>query len=93
MQITFKITYADKKVDTVETVIGDFVAWERKTNKKVTDLSGGSGIEDLSFLAWHCVKRLNQDAPDFDVWINSVIGIEGDNSDPKFLETAQSTEH
>lgn len=89
MQITFKVTEVDKDPIAVTTVVGDFIAWERKTGKKISDLQNGTGMEDLTFLAYSCIKRNNPDTAEFDVWMNTVVGIEAETADPKSTETVR----
>lgn len=89
MQITFKLTQEGKEPITVKTVVGDLIAWERKTGNKISDLQNGAGMEDLSFLAYSCVKRGEPDTADFDTWVNTLVGIEAEAADPKSMETVQ----
>jgi hypothetical protein len=83
MKIQLKITTLDAEVTNVTAIVPDFVAWERHSKRKISDLSNGIGMEDLAFLAHSVLKRSGENVKPFDGWINSIELIEVDDQDPK----------
>jgi len=83
MKIQLKITTLDAQVTNVTAIVPDFVAWERYSKRKISDLSGGIGMEDLAFLAHSVLKRTGENVKPFDGWVNSIELIEVEEEDPK----------
>lgn len=84
MKLELTVTYLNEDVTSVVCVVPDFVAWERHSKRKISDLSAGIGIEDLSFLAHSALRRREQIKP-FDVWVETVSEIELLDADPKAI--------
>lgn len=63
--------------------VPDFIAWERKTKNKTSDLSKGIGVEDLAFLAYSALKRQGENLKPFDSWLNEIDEILEEVTDPK----------
>jgi hypothetical protein len=86
MKLTFTVTYltpAGKETrTTVEIGIADFAAWERKSRRKVQDLSSGMGIDDMTFLCWHRISKNKIDGRDYETWLESVQQIEAEGVEP-----------
>lgn len=83
MKAGIKLEHGGK---TIEVIVGpfEFIAWERKTKRKTSDLAANIGLEDLAYLAWASIRRGGEAAPDFDVWLEDLDSIElGDVPDPK----------
>lgn len=78
------ITTSDEQI-AVTASVPDFVAWERNTKRKISDLQNGIGIEDLLFLAHHALKRRGENVKPFDGWINEIDSIEPVDADPKVI--------
>jgi hypothetical protein len=88
MKLTIKVEFTDAagvvKSDSVVTAMSTIVAWERNFKRKASDLgSGGVGIEDIAFLAWHRLTSLKREARSFDEWLEGVVDLELlDSADP-----------
>lgn len=82
MKIQLNITTLDGEVEEVTAIVPDFVAWERHSKRKISDLVQGIAMEDLAFIAHSVLKRQGQVKP-FEGWINSVAEIELVELDPK----------
>ena len=63
-------------------IVPDFIAWERHSKRRISDLANGIAIEDMAFLAHSALKRQGNVKP-FDGWINSVEEIEMVDDNPK----------
>lgn len=76
MKLTIKVSYrtpaAEQVTDTVTTTIATVAAWERKFKRRVSDLQGGIGVDDLMFMAWHQLTVHKREGRDYDSWLNSV---------------------
>jgi len=76
MKLTIKVSYrtpaAEPVTDTVTTSIATVAAWERKFKRRVSDLQGGIGVDDLMFMAWHTLTAQKREGRDYDSWLNSV---------------------
>lgn len=84
MKLRLEITNIEGEKVVAETIISDFVAWERHSKKKITDLQNGAGIEDMAFLAWTSLKRQKLVSINFEEWLETITelnALEGD--DPK----------
>lgn len=71
----------------VEALVPDFIAWERHSKRKISDLVNGIAMEDMAFLAHSALKRQGTQKP-FDGWIMSVAEIEMADDDPKATKQA-----
>lgn len=83
MKLELKITTTDGEVHEVNCGIADFIAWERFSKNKTSDLANGIGLEDMAFLAHTALKRSGENVKPFDGWINNVEEIEVVETDPK----------
>jgi len=76
MKLKLQVAYLQpdgKQVEeTIETTIATVAAWERKFRKKITDIQGGIGIDDLMFMAWHRLTATKKENRDYDTWLESV---------------------
>ncbi len=71
----------------VEALVPDFIAWERHSKRKISDLVTGVAIEDMAFLAHNALKRQGTQKP-FDGWIQSIAEIDMVEDDPKATKQA-----
>lgn len=83
IRVSFKTPAAQMVTETVTTTIATVAAWERKFKRRISDLQGGIGIDDLMFMAWHQLHANKRESRDYDAWLESV-----DNFD--VVETAQA---
>jgi hypothetical protein len=86
MKLQLKITTTDGETHEVNCGIADFIAWERHSKSKTSDLAHGIGLEDMAFLAHSALKRSGQNIKPFEGWINNVEEIEVVDSDPKAIQ-------
>ncbi len=49
------------------------VAWERKTKRKISQLSEGIGAEDMAWLVWHADKRAGNITIGFEEYLETII--------------------
>lgn len=76
MRATLSVTGVDESRTETIAIVPDFIAWERRTKRRSSDLVNGVGVEDLAFLAWHSLKRQGMTALEFDAWLDNVAEIE-----------------
>lgn len=83
MKLELKITTTDNQVFEVVCGVADFIAWERQSKLKTSDLANGIGVEDMAYLAYSAIKRSGEKVKPFDGWINEIDEIEAIETDPK----------
>lgn len=85
MKLRLEVTNVEGEKVIAETIISDFVAWERYSKKKISNLSEGAGIEDMAFLAYTSLKRQKLVSVPFEEWLESVTELDAleTNDDPK----------
>jgi hypothetical protein len=72
LQVAYLQPDGQQVEETIETTIATVAAWERKFRKKITDIQGGIGIDDLMFMAWHRLTATKKENRDYDTWLESV---------------------
>jgi hypothetical protein len=72
LQVAYLQPNGQQVEETIETTIATVAAWERKMRKKITDLQGGIGVDDLMFMAWHRLTALKKENRDYDAWLETV---------------------
>ena len=76
MKLTIKVSYktpaAEMVTDEVTTTVATIAAWERKFKRRISDLQGGIGVDDLMYLTWHRLNTLKKEPRDYDAWLESV---------------------
>jgi hypothetical protein len=82
MKMELEVTYTNGEKLELVAVVPDFIAWERHSKRKMSDLASGVGMEDLAYLAWSVANRTSKVKP-FEGWINEVELIEPVEADPK----------
>jgi len=85
MKTELEVTFISGEVATYVAANPEWVKWERKFNTTVNEAETKLGLEGLTFLAYHAMKREAAGNPvkPFEVWIETVEGIESKKSDPK----------
>jgi len=83
MKLQLKIKTVNNEAFDVTCGIPEFIAWERYSKRKTSDLSNGIGIEDMAYLAYNALKRTGEKVKPFDGWINDIEEIEAVEADPK----------
>lgn len=77
MQLAINVTDQDGTTDRLVAYPADFVAWERKSGRRLSDFAeGGVGMEDLAYLAWSALRRRAGERPPFDVWLERLTDLE-----------------
>jgi hypothetical protein len=82
MKMELEVTYTNGQKLELVAVVPDFIAWERHSKRKMSDLANGVGMEDLAYLAWSVANRTSKVKP-FEGWIHDVELIEPVETDPK----------
>jgi hypothetical protein len=60
----------------VTAVAADLIAFEQHFDKSVAILQTDYRLTYLFYICWHVLKRTGDTKQEFDVWINTVSGIE-----------------
>lgn len=89
MKLTLTVKDINNLITETVAIVPDFIAWERHTKRKVSDLSNGAGIEDMAFLAWSSMKRTGKTMLTFDEWVSELVEIEAGDDDPKATKKAR----
>lgn len=83
MKLTIDVEYADGHHEQLTAWPADFVAWERHTGRRMSDLGDAVGMEDLAYLAWSATRRNGGERPPFDVWLGRIADLdEAPDTDP-----------
>jgi len=76
MKLTIEVSYrtpaAESVKDTITTTIATVAAWERKFKRRISDLQGGIGVDDLMFMVWHQLTVNKKESREYDAWLNTV---------------------
>jgi hypothetical protein len=74
LRLSFAIEDADgpRQVDVGP---ASLVAWERKTNRKVSSFAEGIGAEDMAWLVWHAEKRAGNVKASFDEYLETLTDL------------------
>lgn len=72
IQVSYKTPAAEMVTDQVTTTVATIAAWERKFKRRISDLQGGIGVDDLMYLTWHRLNVLKKEPRDYDAWLESV---------------------
>lgn len=87
MQIKLNIKTTNGEEMDVTAIVPDFVAWERYSKRKTSDLATGVGIEDMAYLAYAAIKRSGENVKPFDGWVQNIATIEmQDDETPKAMK-------
>lgn len=87
MKVRLTISYSSGEQDSATVLPPEWVKWEKQSGRKVTDINEGNflGMSDLTFLAYHAIKRENAPSPmkPYDVWIETIHDVDVERLDPK----------
>ena len=72
IEVSFKTPAAETVTETITTTIATVAAWERKFKRRVSDLQGGIGVDDLMYMTWHQLNVNRREPRDYDTWLASV---------------------
>jgi hypothetical protein len=94
MKLGLTITYSSGDTVTATVLPPEWVKWEIKTGRKITDIKGDDllGMSDLAFLAYAALKREAAGSPlkPYDAWLETVAEIDPNELSPKVTPVAQS---
>lgn len=74
LRLTFAVEDADGSRN-VTVGPSTFVAWERKTGRKISSFSEGIGAEDMAWLVWHAEKRAGNTKDGFDAFLETIVDL------------------
>lgn len=89
MKLHLKVTMAGGDEETFTAIVADFIAWEKYSKRKVSDLANGAGMSDMAYLAYCSAKRNNPNILDFEKWIENIESLEAVDADPKVTKKAR----
>jgi hypothetical protein len=72
IEVSYKTPAAESVKDTITTTIATVAAWERKFKRRISDMQGGVGVDDLMFMTWHQLTVTKKESREYDAWLNSV---------------------
>ncbi len=78
MKLELEVQYLSGEEATYVAAVPEWVKWERKFNATVNEAESKLGLEGLTFLAYHAMKRENPNKAQIslDNWCNLVADIE-----------------
>jgi len=79
MRLGISVTYHSGEVESTTVLPPEWIKWETKTNRKITDVNNDHlGISDLAFLAYSALKRekAGQPVKPFDVWVETIADLD-----------------
>lgn len=80
--IELKVDYLDGTTVDVVTVAADYIAFETKFDKSISELGNNPRMTYMFYLAWHCLKRTKATELEFEAWAENVAMV-GAVEDPK----------
>jgi len=93
MRMQLHVDYANGSGVDVTVSAPDYVRFEEKYDRSVTQLESNFRLTDLCFLAWSGLSRVGKTDLDFDAWVNTIDGVggAGDSKDIVPLESTPRT--
>lgn len=98
MRTKLNITFNSGESAVATVLPPEWVKWETKTGQKMTAITADNmlGISDLTFLAYHALKREAGGTPfkPYEVWIETVIDVdvEVEREFPKVMKSEASAD-
>jgi hypothetical protein len=80
MQINLQITYNSGETKVVSANAADIVAFETHFELSIARLEQNVKLTHLLYLAWHAEKRTKATDKSFEEWLETVDGIEAEDS-------------
>ncbi len=89
MKLPITIEYNSGEMATYVAAPPEWVKWEKSTGNIISQAQEKIGLSDLTFLAYHAMKRESAGKPvkPFDVWIETVAGVEVGDANPKVTQS------
>jgi len=79
MKLQIQVTYHSGESETATVLPPEWIKWETKHNRKITDVSNDHlGISDLAFLAYHAIKRekAGQPVKPWEIWVETIADLD-----------------
>jgi hypothetical protein len=88
MKLPITIEYNSGESATYVAAPPEWVKWEKSTGNTITQAQSKIGISDLTFLAYHAMKRekAGQPVKPYEIWIETVAGVEVGDANPKVTQ-------
>lgn len=85
MKLPITIEYNSGDSATYTAAPPEWVKWEKSTGNTISQAQEKIGISDLTFLAYHAMKRESAGKPvkTYEIWIETVAGVEVGDANPK----------
>ena len=79
MKLGITITYHSGEGESATVLPPEWIKWEIKTSRKITDVANDAlGLSDLSFLAYHALKRQKGGTPmkPYEAWVETIADLD-----------------
>ena len=70
--INLLVEFLDGEIVEVKTVAADYIAFETKFDKSISELANEARMTYLFYLGWHVLKRTKVTELDFEAWSETV---------------------
>jgi hypothetical protein len=70
--INLRVNFLDGETIDIETVASDYIAFETKFDKSISELANDARMTYLFYLAWHAFKRTKRTELDFEQWTETI---------------------
>jgi len=93
MRMLLHIDYANGSGADVTVSAPDYVRFEQKFDRSVTQLETNFRLTDLCFLAWSSLNRTKKTDLSFEEWVDTIEGVGGSEDQAEIvpLESTQPT--
>ncbi len=75
MRFTIKVEFEDGTEAAAVASVPDFLAFERKFDKPITEFGQGMRLDWVLWLAWHSLKRAGRAGDDYEAWAANVANL------------------
>jgi hypothetical protein len=89
MKLPITIEYNSGEQATYTAAPPEWVKWEKSTGNTISQAQEKIGLSDLTFLAYHAMKREAAGKPvkPYDVWLETIAGVLVGDASPKATPT------
>lgn len=89
MKLPITIEYNSGDVATYVAAPPEWVKWEKSTGHTISQAQEKIGLSDLTFLAYHAMRREAAGKPvkPYEIWIETVAGVQVGDADPKVTQS------
>ena len=87
MKLELEVQYLSGEAATYVAAVPEWVKWERKFNATVNEAESKLGLEGLTFLAYHAMKResAGKAVKPYEIWCEGVLDVKVGEADPKVM--------